>query len=328
MKQTTYDKENLFFSVYAKKSIDTKGRMKEEEPCSMRTDFQRDRDRIIYSKAFRRLKNKTQVFISPEGDHYITRLTHTLNVAQIGRSIARELNLNEDLTEAIALGHDLGHTPFGHAGERCLNKLTPNGFKHNEQSLRVVDKIEKLNLTYEVRDGILNHKTSCMPQTLEGQVVRIADKIAYLNHDIDDAIRAGILSENDLPQEITTVLGDTLSHRIDNMISSIVRNSFNKPQVAMEDEFWKQTLNLKAFMNEKVYRNEHENEQEGRAFLLIEALYNYYKNHIDKLPDVYKNLLEEDGIDRVVCDYISSMTDRYCTYVFEDIFIPKNFMLR
>ena len=328
MKQTTYDKENLFFSVYAKKSIDTKGRMKEEEPCSMRTDFQRDRDRIIYSKAFRRLKNKTQVFISPEGDHYITRLTHTLNVAQIGRSIARELNLNEDLTEAIALGHDLGHTPFGHAGERCLNKLTPNGFKHNEQSLRVVDKIEKLNLTYEVRDGILNHKTSCIPQTLEGQVVRIADKIAYLNHDIDDAIRAGILSEKDLPEEITKVLGDTLSHRIDNMISSIVRNSFNKPQVAMEDEFWKQTLNLKAFMNEKVYRNDHENEQEERAFLLIEALYNYYKNHMDKLPDVYKNLLEEDGIDRVVCDYISSMTDRYCTYVFEDIFIPKNFMLR
>lgn len=328
MKQTTYDKENRYFSAYAKKSYETKGRLKEEEPCLMRTEFQRDRDRIIYSKSFRRLKNKTQVFISPEGDHYITRLTHTLNVAQISRSIARELNLNEDLTEAIALGHDLGHTPFGHAGERCLNKLTPEGFKHNVQSLRVVDVIECLNLTYEVRDGILNHKTSCHPSTLEGQVVRIADKIAYLNHDIDDAIRAGILRESDLPTSITSVLGTSLSQRINNMILSIVRNSMDKPVVAMEDNFWKQTLALKAFMNEHVYRNQHENEQEERAFLLIEALYNYYKTHTDKLPEAYKNLIEKDGVDRVVCDYISSMTDRYCTYIFEDIFIPKNFLLR
>ena len=237
MKETTYRKEREFFSPYAAFSDETKGRSRAEEPCPMRTDYQRDRDRIIYSKAFRRLKNKTQVFFSPEGDHYMTRLTHTLDVAQIARSLCRALNLNEDLAEAIALGHDLGHTPFGHTGERVLNRLNPKGFRHNEQSLRVADVLENdgagLNLTYEVRDGILEHKKTGHPHTLEGKVVSLSDRISYLNHDIDDAIRAGIFSEDDLPREEVRLLGKTNKERINNMILSVWRESDGKNDVRM-----------------------------------------------------------------------------------------------
>jgi dGTPase len=237
VKQLTFKKEEAFLSPFAVKSNETKGRLKEETACPMRTEFQRDRDRIIYSRAFIRLKNKTQVFFSPEGDHYMTRLTHTLDVSQIARSISRALALNEDLTEAIALGHDLGHTPFGHAGERVLNKLSPNGFKHNEQSLRVVDVLEKgglgLNLTYEVRDGILNHKTGTCPSTLEGQVVSISDRIAYLNHDVDDAVRAGVISVEDLPKSVLNILGKTSRERINVMISSAYENSLGKDKITL-----------------------------------------------------------------------------------------------
>ncbi|MBQ7408388.1 MAG: deoxyguanosinetriphosphate triphosphohydrolase, partial [Clostridia bacterium] len=296
----------------------------------MRTVFQRDRDRILYSKSFRRLKNKTQVFLSPEGDHYRTRLTHTLDVSQVARSICRYLSLNEDLAEAIALGHDLGHTPFGHAGERCLAKLNPDGFEHNEQSLRVVDVLEKdgkgLNLTFEVRDGILNHKKTGNPITLEGQAVSLADRIAYINHDIDDAIRAGMITANDLPTGPIKVLGETSGSRINTMISSIYKMSNGKNFVKMEDEISTATDELRDFMFNNVY---HINaaKQEDRAMNMISALYGYYKAHPKKMPEFYVGLLKEYDLDRVICDYISSMTDRYAIYVFQEIFIPKGFML-
>ena len=330
MKNLNYQKEELYFSEFAQKSNSSKGRLIEEEECPMRTVFQRDRDRILYSKSFRRLKNKTQVFLSPEGDHYRTRLTHTLDVSQVARSICRYLSLNEDLAEAIALGHDLGHTPFGHAGERCLAKLNPDGFEHNEQSLRVVDVLEKdgkgLNLTFEVRDGILNHKKTGNPITLEGQAVSLADRIAYINHDIDDAIRAGMITANDLPTGPIKVLGETSSSRINTMISSIYKMSNGKNFVKMEDEISTATDELRDFMFNNVY---HINaaKQEDRAMNMISALYGYYKAHPKKMPEFYVGLLKEYDLDRVICDYISSMTDRYAIYVFQEIFIPKGFML-
>ena len=257
LKEKTYAVERAFFSPFATMSEDTKGRLREEAPCAMRTDFQRDRDRIIYCKAFRRLKNKTQVFFSPEGDHYITRLTHTLDVAQIARSIARALSLNEDLAEAIALGHDLGHTPFGHSGERILNKLCPQGFKHNVQSLRVTDVLEKdgagLNLTYEVRDGILNHRKSGNPATLEGRCVSLADRIAYINHDLNDAVRAGILKLEDVPRDIINVLGRGSKERINTAITSIYNSSAGKNEVKMHPAVEKASEDLRAFMFENVY---------------------------------------------------------------------------
>ena len=332
MREITLQKEKQFFSPYACFSDKTKGRNKEEELCPMRTEFQRDRDRIIYSKAFRRLKNKTQVFFSPEGDHYMTRLTHTLDVAQVARSIARSLDLNEDLSEAIALGHDLGHTPFGHTGERVLNKLNPNGFEHNLQSLRVVDVLEKdgqgLNLTYEVRDGILEHRKSGNPHTLEGKIVSIADRIAYMNHDIDDAIRAGIFKETDLPKEITEILGNTNAERINNMIRSIYRNSKGKNDVAMEGNVKKATEQLRKFLFERVYMDLAAKEEESRANEMLTAMYFYFKQNKDKLPEFNKLLLDSYDLDTVISDYISSMTDRYAVYVFEQIFIPKNFLMR
>ena len=330
MKRTILLKEEQFLSPFAKKSKDTAGRLRAETPCDMRTDFQRDRDRIIYSKAFRRLKNKTQVFFSPDGDHYMTRLTHTLDVAQIARSIARCLDLNEDLCEAIALGHDLGHTPFGHTGERILNKLNPEGFKHNEQSLRVVDYIENegegLNLTYETRDGILEHKKTGNPHTLEGKTVSISDRIAYLNHDIEDAVRAGIFKAEDLPKEIS-LLGRSSSERINNMITSIYRRSKGKNEVEMEEEVFKATENVRDFMFDAVYKNDLARSEEERAARMITALYEYFKNAPDKLPAFYGKIARENGIDRGVSDYISGMTDRFAVNVFKEIYIPKNFII-
>lgn len=328
MKERTFLKEKQFFSPYATFSDNSKGRLRYEEPCPMRTDFQRDRDRIIYSKAFRRLKNKTQVFFSPEGDHYMTRLTHTLDVAQIARSIARCLDLNEDLAEAIALGHDLGHTPFGHSGERVLAKLNPKGFEHNVQSLRVVDVLEDLNLTYEVRDGIVEHKKSGHPHTLEGKIVSLSDRIAYLNHDIDDAIRAGIITENDLPQKERKILGETSRERINSMITSIYKESYGKNDVLMEEEKKEATEKLRDFMFENVYIVPAARAEEGRAGEMLAEMYGYFRKHKEKLPEFYLKLLEKYDEDTVLCDYLSSMTDRYAVYTFEEIFVPKNFILR
>lgn len=322
--------ENEFFSPYAKRSADTQGRAREESKCDFRTDFQRDRDRIIYSNSFKRLKNKTQVFFAPEGDHYITRLTHTLDVSQIARSIARSLALNEDLAEAIALGHDLGHTPFGHVGERVLAGLSSQGFFHNEQSLRVVDHIEKegrgLNLTMEVRDGILQHKSSGKPATLEGQAVSLADRIAYINHDIEDAVRAGILRVDELPKNAVKVLGSETKTRINTAITDIYNASQNQPFVRMSDEVMAATNELRSFMFERVYELANKSIQE-RSERMLAQMFAYFMKHVEKLPRSYLRLLDRDGKERVVCDYLSGMTDRYAISVFESLFIPATFSL-
>ena len=329
VKELTLKKEHAFLSPFAVKSKDTLGRQAEETPCSMRTEFQRDRDRIIYSRAFIRLKNKTQVFFSPEGNHYMTRLTHTLDVSQIARSIARALSLNEDLTEAIALGHDLGHTPFGHAGERVLSKLSPNGFKHNEQSLRVVDVLENsgkgLNLTYEVRDGILNHKTGTHPKTLEGQVVSLSDRIAYLNHDVDDAVRKGVIKATELPERVLKVLGATSRERINKMISSAYENSVLKNAVSLSPEVDEAMTELRNFMFERVYMMETAKKEEERANQMLSCMYDYFLKNSDKLPQMYKNLLDSYDLSTVICDYLSGMTDRYAIKIFSQIFIPQSF---
>ncbi|MCD8205465.1 MAG: deoxyguanosinetriphosphate triphosphohydrolase [Clostridia bacterium] len=334
LKQKTYEREREFFSPYAAFSENTKGRVREEEPCPMRTDYQRDRDRIIYSKAFRRLRNKTQVFFQPQGDHYITRLTHTLDVAQIARSIARALSLNEDLTEAIALGHDLGHTPFGHSGERILNRLNPNGFKHNVQSLRVVEVLEKrgqgLNLTYEVRDGILNHNNHTdrgIPSTLEGKCVGFADRIAYINHDIEDAVRAGILHAGDIPKDLTYILGGSSRERINTCVYSIYEYSEGKDFVAMPPEVDAALTSLRTFMFDSVYNTKQAQGEETKADKMLSELYNYFKNNEGDLPDTYKELLKTCTLDDVVSDYISSMTDNYAVYVFNSIFVPRGWTL-
>lgn len=332
MKEITIKKEIEYLSPYAKRSIDTLGRARQEEECPMRTEFQRDRDRIIYSKSFMRLKNKTQVFFSPEGDHYRTRLTHTLDVSQVARSIARMLSLNEDLAEAIALGHDLGHTPFGHAGERCLNKLSPHGFEHNVQSLRVVDVLENdgrgLNLTAEVRDGIVNHKMSGNPQTLEGQVVSFADRISYISHDIDDAIRAGIIKLSDLPEKAIKTLGTTTSARINTTVGSIARASEGKNKVSMEEDIFAALNEVRAFMFENVYLTASAKMEEETAFNMISGMYSYFSKNVDKLPQMYVKLLDSYDLDTVLCDYLSSMTDRYAVFTFENIFVPKNFFVK
>lgn len=327
LKEKTLKIEEMFLSKYALKSCDTVGREKKDEPCPMRTEFQRDRDRIIHCKSFRRLKNKTQVFFSPEGDHYRTRLTHTLMVSQVARSIARALSLNEDLTEAIALGHDLGHTPFGHAGERILAKLNPNGFSHNLQSGRVVDYLENdgkgLNLTREVVDGIINHKISCSPKTLEGMSVNIADRIAYINHDIDDAIDGGFIKFEDIPKETIEVLGNTSSKRINNMILSIFKESENKNFVRMGKTEDRATTILRDFMFERVYTHKAFKEEEERADRMMTALYEVYKKSPELLPEFNQNQLETTDIDTVLCDYLSSMSDGFITYSFKQLFIPK-----
>lgn len=322
-------REHLIFSPYASFSDESRGRDRDEEPCPMRTIYQRDRDRIIHCKTFRRLKHKTQVFLAPEGDHYRTRLTHTLEVAQIARSIARALNLNEDLTEAIALGHDLGHTPFGHAGERTLNSLCPMGFAHYKQSIRVVEFLEKdgqgLNLTWEVRDGILNHRTSGNPSTLEGKAVRLSDKIAYINHDIDDGIRAGILKESDIPSEYTDVLGNSTKERLNTMISDIIMNSIGKNDLVMSEPVHKAMTELRKFMFESLYLNLTAKSEEAKADKLITELYRYYVANTDKLPDTYKRFITEfdERPEQVVCDYIAGMSDQYSISKFQEIFVPK-----
>lgn len=322
-------REHLIFSPYASFSDESRGRDRDEEPCPMRTIYQRDRDRIIHCKTFRRLKHKTQVFLAPEGDHYRTRLTHTLEVAQIARSIARALNLNEDLTEAIALGHDLGHTPFGHAGERTLNSLCPMGFAHYKQSIRVVEFLEKdgqgLNLTWEVRDGILNHRTSGNPSTLEGKAVRLSDKIAYINHDIDDGIRAGILKESDIPSEYTDVLGNSTKERLNTMISDIIMNSIGKNDLVMSEPVRKAMTELRKFMFESLYLNPTAKSEEAKADKLITELYRYYVANTDKLPETYKRFITEfdERPEQVVCDYIAGMSDQYSISKFQEIFVPK-----
>ena len=322
-------REHLILSPYASFSDQSRGRDREEEQCPMRTIYQRDRDRIIHCKAFRRLKHKTQVFLAPVGDHYRTRLTHTLEVAQIARSIARALNLNEDLTEAIALGHDLGHTPFGHAGERTLNSLCPMGFAHYKQSIRVVELLEKdgkgLNLTWEVRDGIVNHRTSGNPSTLEGKAVRLSDKIAYINHDIDDGIRAGILKESDIPSEYTYVLGNSTKERLNTMISDIVVNSLGKNDIVMSEPVHKAMTDLRKFMFESLYLNPTAKSEEAKADKLITELYRYYVANTDKLPDTYKRFITEfdERPEQVVCDYIAGMSDQYSISKFQEIFVPK-----
>lgn len=320
--------ERELLSPYASHSADSKGRLKEEEQCDIRPVFQRDRDRILHCKAFRRLKDKTQVFLTPEGDHYRTRLTHTLEVSQNARTIAKALRLNEDLVEAIALGHDLGHTPFGHAGERALNEICPLGFKHNVQSLRTVDVLEKdgqgLNLTMETRDGILNHQTASMPFTLEGQIVRLSDKIAYFHHDMDDAVRGGILKEGDLPKSIGEVLGYTAAQRLDHFIHDIIIFSKDKNTIGMSQETEKAMKELRAFMFEHVYNNKKAKSEEGKAENLVITLYRYYFDHFDKIPDELKILVDRgDPKEQVVCDYISAMTDRFAIATYEEIYIPK-----
>lgn len=318
--------ERQTLSKYATLSENTKGRLHDCKPCDLRSEFQRDRDRILHCKSFRRLKHKTQVFLSPEGDHYRTRLTHTLEVSQIGRTIARALRLNEDLVEAISLGHDLGHTPFGHAGERKLNELVNGGFVHSLQSRRVVDLLENngkgLNLTFEVRDGIANHKYTDKPATLEGEIVKYADRFAYINHDIEDAVRGNVISDDCLPKDCIKVLGDTKSGRINNMIRDIVEYSWDKPYIKQSPEFEKATEKLHSFMFEEVYLNPKAKSQEVKAVKMIELIFDFYLKNPDKLPDFYKSLLQEYPVDRVVCDYIASFTDRYCIKVFQKLFIP------
>ena len=322
--------EKEYLSPYAALSMNSKGRLKEEEPCDIRPVFQRDRDRILHSKSFRRLKDKTQVFLTPEGDHYRTRLTHTLEVSQNARTIAKALQLNEDLVEAIALGHDLGHTPFGHAGERALDMVCPYGFSHSEQSVRTVDVLEKggigLNLTYEVRDGIRNHQTSGEPLTLEGKIVRFSDKIAYIHHDMDDAIRGGILTEKDVPKEIGDVIGYTTGERLDHFIHDLVTNSCGKNDIMMSEPVAKAMKDLRQFMFENVYTNKSAKSEEAKAEMLMATLYEYYLKHFDKLPQDLKNLVDKNGDpkERIVCDYVGAMTDRFAIAMYEELYSPKS----
>lgn len=319
-----YQAEEVLLSPYAAKSKNTKGRMRQIDPSPMRTEYQRDRDRIIHCKAFRRLKHKTQVFLSPEGDHYRTRLTHTLEVSQIARSIARALRLNEDLTEAISLGHDLGHTPYGHAGERALSYFTH--FAHNEQSLRMVDYLEYdgngMNLTFEVRDGILNHTSKGNAMTLEGHVVAWSDRIAYINHDIDDAIRAGVISNNDIPLEYRKYFGEYHGKRIDSMIMDVLENSYGKNFVEPSDEAKEKISGLREWMFDNVYRSPIAKSEEHKAVDMIKYLYEYFYNHFDELPEEIKSNTGEK--EQKVCDYISMMSDQFAVKVYEDITIPKS----
>lgn len=318
-----------YLSPYASLSVNSRGRKYEEPQCDIRPVFQRDRDRILHCKAFRRLKQKTQVFLLPKGDHYRTRLTHTLEVSQTARTIAKALQLNEELVEAISLGHDLGHTPFGHAGERALNSVCPNGFKHNEQSVRVVEILEKdgrgLNLTWEVLDGIRNHQTAGRPATLEGQVVRLSDKIAYINHDIDDAVRGGIISEEDIPKELRNTLGKSVRARLNTLIHDVITNSMGKPEIKMSAEVGEAMTELRKYMFENVYTNPQAKGEEMKAIQMIEKLYFYYEDRIELLPGQYRERLNEgDTEEQIVCDYIAGMTDTYAVKKFEDIFVPKS----
>ncbi|MEE3393741.1 MAG: deoxyguanosinetriphosphate triphosphohydrolase [Lachnospiraceae bacterium] len=320
------------FATFADKSA---GRDRPEEECDIRTCFQRDRDRILHSKSFRRLKQKTQVFLEPQGDHYRTRMTHTLEVAQNARTIARALRLNEDLTEAIALGHDLGHTPFGHAGERALDKIMKElgfaGFRHNEQSVRVVEVLEKngkgLNLTKETRDGILNHETFLTPATPEGKIVRLSDKIAYVNSDIDDAIRAGLLTEDDLPGELTAVLGHSTNKRLNTLVHDMVENSWDSSDIHLSETVNKALFDLRAFLFESVYTNPVAKSEEKKVINIISALFDYYYEKPDEMPAEFIEIKEREGKERAVCDFIACMSDTYSVNLFKDIMIPKSWSL-
>lgn len=312
-------------AAFSDKSI---GRDKPEPQCDIRPVYQRDRDRILHCKAFRRLKNKTQVFLSPKGDHYRTRMSHTLEVSQNARTIAKALRLNEDLVEAIALGHDLGHTPFGHAGERVLNRLCQGGFHHNEQSVRIVEKLEKhgdgLNLTWEVRDGILNHQTSTMPNTLEGRIVRFSDKIAYIHHDIDDAVRGRIMTEEDIPREIRSVLGNDSGQRLDTLIHNIITNSMDRDDIVMSPEIQQAMQDLRKFMFVNVYTNPIAKSEEIKAEELLGKLFAYYMEHPGQMPEQYRDMMARgEKTERVVCDYIAGMTDQYAIAKFTEYFIPR-----
>lgn len=326
-------REKEFFSPYAAFSQNSRGREREEKPCDIRPAYQRDRDRIMHSKAFRGLKQKTQVFLSPVGDHYRTRMMHTLEVAQTARTIAKALRLNDDLAEAIALGHDLGHTPFGHCGEYALNEIAPCGFTHYEQSVRIVELLEKggegLNLTWEVRDGIKNHRTTGNPSTLEGKIVRISDKVAYLNSDIDDAKRAKILTEEQIPKAYRDVLGNTTRERLNTLIHDIIINSMDRDEIAMSPEVSLVMKDLRTFMFEHVYDDPCAKKEEKKAIGLVQALYEYYIVHTDLLPQEYRSLMDKKGQpkERVVCDYIAGMTDPYATQKFTELFIPKFWQL-
>lgn len=321
--------EYTALSEFASKSRESKGRRVPEEPCSIRTAYQRDRDRIIHSKAFRRLKDKTQVFLSPQGDHYRTRLTHTLEVSQIARTIGNALRLNTDLIEAIALGHDLGHTPFGHMGEEVLNRECPLGFQHNEQSVRVVDLLERegagLNLTEEVREGILNHRTGSKPKTLEAQAVRISDKLAYIHHDMDDAIRAGIFSEEKVPDTIRKLLGETCKARLNSLVIDIVNKSQDKPNLCQSEEFEAAYTELRKIMFNQVYLGGMAAKENPKVDRMLAILYNYYMEHPEGMSGEYKALiLRGEKQERVVCDYISGMTDQYAIHKFDELFIPES----
>lgn len=326
-REVTIKNEEMMLSPYACKSAGAGARDTYEEPCSVRTDFQRDRDRIIHCNSFRRLKHKTQVFLIPKSDHYRTRLTHTLEVAQIARTIARALRLNEDLTEAIALGHDLGHTPFGHDGERTLDSLYSGGFKHYEQSVRVVEAVERggkgLNLTPQVRNGILCH-TNKTADTLEGVVVKLSDKIAYINHDIEDAVRGGVLKEEELPREATDVLGHGKSERITTLVNSIIQNSADKPEVGYDEEIQKAHDLLRSFMFQNVYLAPVTNLEKGKACHVVEHLYRYFLDRPEDMPELYLDIAKRDGKERAVCDYISGMTDDFAVDLFKELFIPKS----
>lgn len=320
--------EEIYLSPFATLSVNSKGRDREEPQCDIRPVFQRDRDRILHCKSFRRLKHKTQVFLTPKGDHYRTRLTHTLEVSQNARTIGKALRLNEDLVEAIALGHDLGHTPFGHAGERVLNELCEDGYRHNEQSVRIVEKLEKdgegLNLTWEVRDGILNHQTSRMPHTLEGKIVRLSDKIAYIHHDTDDAIRAKVMTEEDIPLEIRKTLGMTTKERLNTLIHNIIINSIGKDEILMSEEINEAMQDLRKFMFQKVYQNPVAKGEEAKAEHLLSELYRHYLEHMDILPEQYRKMYQNgEKKERVVCDYISGMTDQYAITKYQEFFLPR-----
>ena len=332
LRESIQQQEMLRLSPRACRSADSRGREREEEECQIRTCFQRDTDRIVYSKAFRRLKHKTQVFLQPEGDHYRTRMTHTLEVSRIARTIARGLALNEDLTEAIALGHDLGHTPFGHAGERLLDSIMPGGFAHYQQSLRVVDRLEKngegLNLTWEVRNGILRHTKGEPAATLEGQIVKLADHIAYINHDIEDALRGGVIFPMDIPLEISRVLGFSLSERVNTLVLDAIQASTDQDRICQSPEVGEAMQSLKDFMFANVYTNPLAKGEEGKAQEMLRRLFEHYRTNPDELPADFQEIRMAEGVERAVCDYIAGMTDPFAVEQFSRLFIPNSWTVK
>ena len=332
LREQLQQREEAILSPRACRSSQTRGREREEAECDVRTPFQRDTDRIVYSKAFRRLKHKTQVFLQPEGDHYRTRMTHTLEVSRIARTISRALGLNEDLTEAIALGHDLGHTPFGHAGERLLNEVMPGGFAHYRQSVRVVERLEKngegLNLTWEVRNGIACHTKGTPAATLEGQVVRLADHIAYINHDIEDALRGGVIYPMDIPLGVSHVLGFTHGERIDALVKDAIEASQDRDEVCQSPDVGEAMQILKQFMFDSVYTNPLAKGEEGKAQEMLRRLFDYYRKDPDQLPDDFQTIREEEGVERAVCDYIAGMTDPFAVERYKELFIPMGWTLK